>query len=68
MSATPIDLVIDAGTPVAAFTARHELQAYRRRRARHVLQPAGLHVLGQPRAVYHDHDGGAVGVDPKQAA
>ena len=32
MSATPIDLVMDAGTPVAAFTARQELQAYLRRR------------------------------------
>jgi hypothetical protein len=32
MSATAIYLVMDAGTPVAAFTVRRELQTYLRRR------------------------------------
>jgi hypothetical protein len=32
MAAKPIYLVMDAGTPVAAFTARQALKAYLRRR------------------------------------
>jgi hypothetical protein len=32
MSATPIYLVMDAGTPVSAFTSKHELKVYLRRR------------------------------------
>ena len=54
-----IFLVMDAGTPKAAFTARRELSAYLKRRARHFHQPAGLHVLGQSgHAVDHDDVGG----------
>jgi hypothetical protein len=34
-----IFLVIDAGTPVAAFTARRELQAYQRRRLDTFINP-----------------------------
>jgi hypothetical protein len=36
-------LVMDAGSPVAAFTARRELQAYRRR----FTKPASLYVYGK---------------------
>jgi hypothetical protein len=32
MTSNQIFLVMDAGTPVAAFTARREMQAYLRRR------------------------------------
>jgi hypothetical protein len=31
MSATPIFLVMDAGSPVSAFTSKHELKVYLRR-------------------------------------
>jgi hypothetical protein len=55
-----IFLVMDAGTPVAAFTARQELKAYLSRRLDAFIDPAGLYVLGQPRdAVDHDDVGGA---------
>jgi len=58
-----IFLVMDAGTPKAAFTARRELSAYLKRRARHFHQPAGLHVLGQSRdAGHHDDVCGAGGM------
>ena len=50
-----IFLVVDAGTPVAAFTARQELKAYLRRRLDVFIKPAGLHVLGQSRDAGH-HD------------
>ena len=43
-----IFLVVDAGTPVAALTARHELKAFSAASARCVYQPAGLYVLEQP--------------------
>ena len=39
MSATPIYLVMDAGTPVAAFTARPALQVYPRHRIDTFINP-----------------------------
>ena len=55
VASNQIFLVMDAGTPVAAFTARQELKAYLRRRLDVFIKPAGLHVLGQSRDAEH-HD------------
>jgi hypothetical protein len=54
MPASNIYLVMDVGTPVAAFTARHELKAFLQRR-----REAFTNLLGQPRPVNHDHVVGA---------
>ena len=50
-----IYLVMDAGSPVAAFTVQHEMKAYFEAAARNVHEPAGLHVRGQSRSCHHDH-------------
>jgi hypothetical protein len=39
MASNQIFLVVDAGTPVAAFTARQELKAYLRRRLDVFINP-----------------------------
>jgi hypothetical protein len=39
VASNQIFLVMDAGTPVAAFTARHELKAYLRRRLYVFIHP-----------------------------
>jgi hypothetical protein len=39
MSSNPIYLVMDAGTPVAAFTGRRELRTYLRRRLDVFINP-----------------------------
>ena len=55
-----IFLVVDAGTPVAAFTARPRAESFSKASARRFHQPAGLYVLGQPRdAVDYDDVGSA---------
>jgi hypothetical protein len=42
-----IFLVVDAGTPVAAFTARPRAESLPAAPARRLHKPAGLHVLEQ---------------------
>ena len=61
MAASNIYLVMDAGSPKAAFTTRGELQAYLRRRLDVFVNPLVCTFWGQPRPVNHDHVGGAGG-------
>ena len=49
-----IYLVMDAESPVAAFTVQHEMQAYLKRRLE-TFTNAGLHVRKQSRPCHHDH-------------
>jgi hypothetical protein len=49
---------MDAGTPVAAFTARRELQAYLPRRLDTFINPLVYTFWGN-KAINHDHDSGA---------
>jgi hypothetical protein len=57
-----IFLVMDAGRPKAAFTTRHEMQAYLTRRLDTFCNPLVYYVLGQSRPVNHDHVVGAGGM------
>jgi hypothetical protein len=50
---------MDAGTPVAAFTVKRELQSYLRRKLGMFLQSTRLHVRRRQRPVNRDHVEGA---------
>jgi hypothetical protein len=49
MSATPIYLVMDAGTPVSGFTSKHELKVYLRRRLDVFVNPLVYKFGGEAR-------------------
>ena len=57
-----IYLVMDAGTPVAAFTARPALQVYLRHRIDTFINPLVYTFWGKQGPVNHDHVVGAVGM------
>jgi hypothetical protein len=64
IASNQIFLVVDARTPVAAFTAPSQAESFSAASARCVYQPTGLYVLEQPLPVYHDHVVGARGMIP----
>lgn len=50
-----IYLVMDAGNPVAAFTAKHEMNTYLKRRLG-IQEPARLHLRWRSRILSGHHD------------
>jgi hypothetical protein len=50
-------LVVDTGTPMAAFTARRELQAYLRRRLDTFISPLAAKTNVQMFLAYRNHQG-----------
>jgi hypothetical protein len=53
-ASSQIFLVVDAGTPVAAFTARQALRAFLQRRREAFTNPLVYTFWGKPRPVNHD--------------
>ena len=53
--------MMDAGTPVAALTARRELKAYLRRQLDAFINPLVYPFWGGSTPVHHDRVGGAGG-------
>jgi hypothetical protein len=57
-----IFLVVDAGTPVVRAQRLARAESLSKAPARHIHQPAGLHVWGNQGTVNHDDIGGAGGM------